>query len=406
MGRVVIVGAGPTGLALALLLARGGIAVTVVESRPAASGLFRGEALMASGLEALEALQLLPLGNRIRHRCLEGWSFWLNRQPLFSVDEPLGQGHACTLVDPDALVAVLGAELEHHADSRLLLGRSVAAPLWRGERIGGVQLADGSALKADLVVACDGRGSGLRRAAALPLATEQRPIDVLWFRLPAPASEALRARLQGRFHTVLGEEGSLGLYGSASGGVQLGWPLQPGGEAARDGALWRARWQRLCPSPLAEALEALPPTSIEGPLRLPVRVGLAESWWRPGLLLLGDAAHPMSPVRAQGTSMGLRDALVAARQLLPALRHAPGPAGDGALDEALAAIERRRRPEILRMQELQRREWQRGERLAHSAALRQLLGVLAPAMGPLLGEIWRRGQRELHRGLEGALTLP
>ena len=69
-------------------------------------------------------------------------------------------------------------------------------------------------------------------------------------------------------------------------------------------------------------------------MRLPVRVGLCPQWQRPGLLLLGDAAHPMSPLRAQGINMALRDALVAARQLGPALLDGE----PGAIDVAAAAV--------------------------------------------------------------------
>ena len=114
MARVVIAGAGPTGLALALLLARSGIEVTLLEARNNLGGLFRGEALMPSGLEALQHLGLWPLPASVIHRPLAGWSFWLEQRPWFQVQEPMQQGPACTLVDPCSLVHAL-AELLHNA---------------------------------------------------------------------------------------------------------------------------------------------------------------------------------------------------------------------------------------------------------------------------------------------------
>ena len=406
MARVLIAGAGPTGLSLALLLARRGIAVTVLEARSSLGDLFRGEALMPSGVEALAAMGLWPLPASVIQKPLQGWAFWLERRSLFQVEEPMDGGPACTLVDPCSLVLDLAEQLRLFPNAQLCLGCGVSGTrTGRDGRVLGVRLHDGRELAADLVVACDGRGSGLRRSARLELSQQQRPIDVLWFQLPEPASAPLIATLAGRFHTVLAEGRSLALYPSARGGVQLGLPLMPGERQHRSPEAWLALWRRLCPDPLAAALQELPPEVIAGPLRLPVQVGLAERWWRPGLLLLGDAAHPMSPVRAQGTSMGLRDALVAADHLAGALAaESASGAQAQAIDHALAAISWRRRREIARIQALQRQEWQRGERLAHNRLLRQLLADSPPWVRDQLAAQWRRSQMPLRHGLSGALS--
>ena len=82
---------------------------------------------------------------------------------------------------------------------------------------------------------------------------------------------------------------------------------------------------------------------IEGPTRLNVLVGRAPRWTAPGVLLLGDAAHPMSPVRAQGINLALRDAVVAANHLVPVLKDGEA----SALDAACCATQAEREPEIL-----------------------------------------------------------
>ena len=363
---------------------------------------------MPSGIEALEHLDLLPLAGTVPQLPLRGWSFWLERQSLFQVEEPMGSAHPCTLVEPDALLRSWSEELRRLPAARLLFGRSVAGLIPADDgmaegRITGVRLSNGETLQTDLVVACDGRASLLRRSAGLELAGTSPTIDVLWFRLGGPAGEALAALLAGRFHTAIGPEGSLALFASASGGVQLGWPLQGGERIERSSRQWRELWRRLCPEAWAGAMASVPLEAIEGPLRLPVRVGLADRWWRPGLLLLGDAAHPMSPLRAQGTAMALRDGVAAAALLPDALRQPAGPGRHGALDQALAAIESLRRPEILRMQALQQREWERGTRLGQSPALRTLLAALAPGLAPLLAAVWQHSQGPLRQGLAGAL---
>lgn len=86
--KVVVVGAGPAGASLALLLARGGVAVTLVEAGTSLERQFRGEALMPSGLEALAAMGLLELIPGLPHRPLVGWRFVVNGQELFTATEP------------------------------------------------------------------------------------------------------------------------------------------------------------------------------------------------------------------------------------------------------------------------------------------------------------------------------
>jgi 2-polyprenyl-6-methoxyphenol hydroxylase-like FAD-dependent oxidoreductase len=130
-------------------------------------------------------------------------------------------------------------------------------------------------------------------------------------------------------------------------------------------------------------------------------VGRCPHWHAPGLLLLGDAAHPMSPIRAQGINMALRDAVVAANHLVPALR-AGGAAAD--LDAAAQAIQREREPEIAKAQTLQYRD-ARGQRWARERPwlLKPML-ALAPwllrskAMQRLVQTSWRRQQRPLRMG--------
>jgi 2-polyprenyl-6-methoxyphenol hydroxylase-like FAD-dependent oxidoreductase len=150
---------------------------------------------------------------------------------------------------------------------------------------------------------------------------------------------------------------------------------------------------------------ALAPSAIPAPVPVRIRPALATRWHRPGLLLLGDAAHPMSPLRAQGLNMALRDAVVAAETLLVVLRpeawQAAGrePERLAQLQAALATVEQRRRPEIQRIQALQRQELGRALLLRRNGLLRRLLTATAPWSGPLLARRWQAGQPTLRRGL-------
>ena len=392
--KVVVVGAGPAGASLALLLARGGMAVTLVEAGTNLERQFRGEALMPSGLEALAAMGLLELIPGLPHRPLVEWRFVVNGQELFTATEPLGgdPSRPCTLVSQPALLEALLKRGSTYPSFAIERGQPVVDLLWQQERVAGVQLRDGSQLPADLVVGCDGRGSLVRQKAGLALQSSPSPIDLLWFQLASPAASPLA----GSFTTLVGPQGVFSAFESASGGVQLGWVMsksQATPELSREG--WIERMAALSPPQLAAWLRQWS-GGLGSPSRLTVQVGLAERWCQPGLLLLGDAAHPMGPVRAQGINMALRDAWVAAIRLLPLL--SSGCSG-AALDGVAVQIEAERRPEIISMQTLQAAEAARGEQLRQQGWLRGALAIAAPLVGPAIAAHWSHQQQTLRQGL-------
>jgi 2-polyprenyl-6-methoxyphenol hydroxylase-like FAD-dependent oxidoreductase len=133
-----------------------------------------------------------------------------------------------------------------------------------------------------------------------------------------------------------------------------------------------------------------------------VLVGRCPAWNAPGVLLLGDAAHPMSPVRAQGINLALRDAVVAANHLVPALTGQVGvDAVDAAdvVDAACRAVQAEREPEIERAQRLQRRE-SRGQ-VARSGSWRYTVARHGARLlgGPRWAETaWLHRQHDLRFG--------
>ena len=438
---MVVVGAGPAGSALALMLARAGVGVELVESQPRHSALIRGDGLMPSGLEALERMDLGSLLASLPRRELRGWSFHLEGRRLFSLAEPIDGSVPCRLIDTPALLEGLLAEAMTFPALTVRRGRAVKELLLDHEvpragceaqarvesggpaRVTGVVLDDGTRLPADLVVGCDGRGSTIRRLATLKLEEDNPALEVLWFELEQLAAAHLQPWIEGRFATLISEAGSYALFGTARGGVRVGWLQERG--APGSPLPWPERWARSAPAELAALWRSLPSNSVGPPLRLAVRSGLAPRWQRPGLLLLGDAAHPMSPLRAQGLNMALRDALVAAERLLPFLSGEGVADGDGLpstdagrvaparaaeeisgrqkflqqLDQALVGVAEARLPEIRAVQALQRQELGRGELLRRQAWLRRLLAATAAVSGPLLSRRWQAGQPTLRKGL-------
>ncbi len=391
-----VVGAGPAGCAISLLLARAGIEVTLVEAEPRLSSPFRGEALMPSGFEALERLGMPSLPAGVPQRGLRGWQVLVEGQRLLEVPEPIGPGPACTLVGQEELLAALLAQASENPCFKRRQGVRVTGLLRQGSRIAGVTLADGDSLEADLVVACEGRASMLRSQTGLPLRLAPAQHEVLWFFLAAEAVAEIRDWLRGTFLTVLGAGNGFALFETAANqNLRLGWLCKPGDDLDLTPGAWLERLSQTCGARLAGLLRQLPTEALHGPLRVPIQVGLAKRWHQEGFLLLGDGAHPLSPVRAQGLNMALRDAVVAAEELVPALRQG----GGHTLAAALPEIKRRRQPELRRIQALQAAEFSSGELLRSQGWLRQILTAQPGLFRPLITQIWLGRQRQLRQGL-------
>jgi 2-polyprenyl-6-methoxyphenol hydroxylase-like FAD-dependent oxidoreductase len=390
--KVIIVGAGPAGATLAYLLVQRGIAVTLVEASRTFERFFRGEGLMPNGLDALAQMGLAPLLQHLPHRSLAAWEFWLDQHRLFRVDEPLEKGgKSTTLVSQPEFLEAVVATAARYSGFEFVHGVTVQNLLWQNDRVSGVLLADGRSLSADLVVGTDGRQSTVRQRANLTLTQQPQRFDILWFSL---VSHPQFAR-ENIFYSILKGDQALGLFQSAQGRLQVGWFLSESSPSDGQNQDWSSRLTATVPPWLTEHVREHGNT-LTRPVLLSVRVGICPRWWVPGALLLGDAAHPMSPIRAQGINMALRDAVVATNHLVPALSSSKDHA---ALDAALPQIQTERLPEIMRAQVLQQQEVNQAQLLGSSAPLRWAVTQGTPVLRPLIRQAWLRRQRLLRQGV-------
>ena len=392
MMQVVIVGAGATGAALALLLVKRGIAVTLVEAAKDAYRVFRGEGLMPSGLDAIAQMGLSTMLEGVPHRQIDAWEFVVGDRQLFRVDEPMGSNRPCTLVSQPPLLETLISEAQLHPEFEFIPGVPVKDLLYSNDRIAGVKLGDGREIPAALVIGTDGRNSVVRQRAELELVKQQNSIDVLWFKLAAHP----RFVADNVFYSILnGGSGFSVFHGAESGKLHLAWVLSADDKTDRKHTDWAETFASLSPAWMAEHFRNCADT-IESPMRLSVVVGRCPRWHQPGIILLGDAAHPMSPVRAQGINMAFRDVIVAANHLVPLLKAG---ANYQDIDLALSRIQAEREPEIIRAQQLQAQEAWKGEQLRKNGLLRLLMMQAAPFLGEKIKQFWVKGQYELRQGV-------
>jgi 2-polyprenyl-6-methoxyphenol hydroxylase-like FAD-dependent oxidoreductase len=350
MSGVVIVGAGPGGASLAFLLARRGIDVTLLERQTDFAREFRGEVLLPGGLEPFKQMGLWDELDTVPHVTLNAAQLYVNGKfRVRAAFDPATFGDLTPRwTSQPALLEMLVRECGRFPNFHFERGVHVRDLMHDGDRVSGVTLDGGREIRAGLVVGADGRTSIVRRRAQVRVHDDPTPMDVVWCRLPVPEWFVTDPHLRG----YLGGGHLLITAPVPEGYMQIGWIIAKGkyGELRERGIPELLDRMAAHASPdFAEHLRRHRNDAVQ-PFLLSVVSDRVAHWSRPGLLLIGDAAHTMSPVGAQGLNIAIRDAIVAANHLVPAFEHGAAP---DALDAAAQRIEAERLPEVVEIQNFQ-----------------------------------------------------
>ena len=343
-----VVGAGPAGVMLALLLARQGIEVTLLEEHLDFARDFRGDTVHPSTLEILEQIGLAERVLQLNH----------TRAPALVIDGPQGivgtigfrklktRFPYIALIPQAHFLECLTEAAKDYPCFRLVMGARAEKLIEEDGYVHGVlyRARDGwHELRAVLTVGTDGRFSRMRKLAGFEPVKTSQPMDVLWFRLPREAGDPEESRAK----LGLGK-GHLFVQLNRGDHWQIGYTiLKDSYQEIKAAGLEHLRALVGGTEPaFAARMQTI--TEWKQIAVLSVESSMLKRWYRPGLLLIGDAAHVMTPVGGVGINYAIQDAVAAANMLAPGLKRGKVSTAD------LARVQRRRQGPTRIIQAFQR----------------------------------------------------
>lgn len=343
-----IAGGGPAGMMLGMLLARAGLEVAVLEKHADFFRDFRGDTIHPSTIELLGELGLRDEFLALPHTTVRTLDAVINGHRLHPVDfgylKP--PNDFLVLMPQWDFLNFLAEKAEAYPGFQLLMQTEATGLLHDEQIVSGVSAssADGDIeISARLTVAADGRDSTIRRAADLSPHEYGVGIDVLWFHLAVPADAP---------PDTLGYLDAASMLITIPRGdyYQVGLVITKGGfEPLKRAGLDEFRRVVTSAAPfLGESVREI--TDWDQVKLLSVQVDRLDRWHLPGMLVIGDAAHAMSPAFGVGVNYAIQDAVAAANALVGPLRFGSGTA---VLEEDCAGVQKRRMPAVTRMQALQ-----------------------------------------------------
>ncbi|MBB5851877.1 FAD-dependent oxidoreductase [Amycolatopsis umgeniensis] len=339
-----VVGGGPAGMVLGLLLARAGVEVTVLEKHKDFFRDFRGDTVHPPTLMLLDELGLGGRFAELPSRRLEKMRMVIGGTTIVAADfrRIPGPYKYIAMVPQWDFLNLLAEAAAEEPTFTLRMGAEVTG-LRQG---GGVRYRDSDGvereLAASLVVGCDGRDSLVRAEAGLVPNEYDVPMDVWWVRVPKLEDTGKEAQVFGCFANGLaGMTMDRGDYYQTSYLIRKG---QDEAQRAEGIEKFRERIGGLFGWGEGELAAIRDWDDVK---LLKVRMSKLPHWYSERVLCIGDAAHAMSPAGGMGVNIAVQDAVAAARILAGPLRRGSLTARD------LGRVQRRRNFVVTLTQKMQ-----------------------------------------------------
>ena len=338
--QVCIIGGGPAGVVSAYLFALRGVPVVLLEGKPDFDREFRGDTLHASSLELLDQLGLVEEVLQQATSKLQGLSLTFTDKVMTLADFSAMDSKFpyVAIIPQEKFLNYMVDKAKQLSNFKILMGAQVRELKETDGKVTGVKFnyeGNEHELDATLTIGADGRGSTARRLAKLELGKTSPPMDVVWFKLPMPAESALNEAVSARVGS-----GAMIIIVNRKEYLQIGYVIMKGGyKHLREQGIEHFHNVIKALSPelgnLVTGIKDWKEMAI-----LSVVTGRVEQWYKDGLLLIGDAAHIMSPIGGVGINYAIQDAVAAVNQLADPIKENRLTTAD------LAEVQKRREPAV------------------------------------------------------------
>lgn len=340
-----IAGGGPAGLMLGLLLARAGVNVTVVEKHADFLRDFRGDTIHPSTLQIMHELGLLENLLALPHTKAHRLHAEIGGKDITIADfsKIPARCRFIAFMPQWEFLDYIAREAAKYPNFRLIMSARVIDLTEQDGTVTGFSATTANEtirINARLVIGADGRNSVVRAKAGLEVENFGSPSEILWMKLSHAPNDPPYTMGHGgpRQGFVMIDRGDY---------WQCGYVLrkQTFADVQQSGLnAFRQAVANVSPLP-ADRMDEI--RTWDDVHLLSVRIDRLKTWWKPGLLCIGDAAHAMSPIGGFGVNLAIQDAVAAANILTIPLKE------NKDLSPYLAAVEARRRFPTRATQKLQ-----------------------------------------------------